>query len=144
MAYRVEFRVIGEPQTKGSFRALLGKNGRPFVIPDNAHSKAWEKAVRLVADRVKPPEPLDCPLRVEVEFTLERPLKPKFAAAPAARLDLDKLLRSTLDALTDVIYRDDSRIVELVASKRFGSPIGARIVVASLESQDQLPGLVVL
>ncbi len=132
MPFSVEFRVLGEPQPKGSWKALIGKHGRAFVVPDNAHSKAWERAVAMAGLRVKPPRPLDCPVRVEIEFWLARPAKPKFADAPAARIDLDKLIRSTGDALTGLLYVDDSRIVELVAAKKFGPVSGARIKVTAL------------
>ena len=138
MSWSVEFRVLGSPQPKGSARALLDRDGRPFVVPDNSKSRVWERAVALVASRVKPEAPLDQPLRLEVEFWLERPAKPKFAAAPAARIDLDKLLRSTGDALTGLIYVDDSRIVEIAATKKWGPPLGAQIRVSTVEDKNQL------
>lgn len=65
---------------------------------------------------------MDGPLSVEVVFTVRKP-----ASAPKTRItwpttrdsgDIDKLLRSTLDALTTAgAIADDSRIVEVTARK---------------------------
>jgi Holliday junction resolvase RusA-like endonuclease len=65
---------------------------------------------------------LDGPLSVEITFTVRKP-----ASAPKRRLtwptsrdsgDIDKLLRSTFDALTTAkAIADDSRIVEAAARK---------------------------
>ncbi len=141
MSFSVEFRVIGEPEPKGSWVPFINpRTGRTQMRPDNPRSTKWEHAVRLVASRVKPAQPLDCPVRLEVEFSLLRPENPKFSDAPAARLDLDKLVRTVGDALTGLIYRDDSRITELVATKKFATPPGARIRVISLDHQEELPG----
>jgi Holliday junction resolvase RusA-like endonuclease len=70
------------------------------------------------------PEPLDGPLSLEVVFTVRKP-----ASAPKRRVtwpttrdsgDIDKLLRSTFDALTTAgAIADDSRIVEITARKVF-------------------------
>lgn len=70
------------------------------------------------------PEALDGPLSLEVVFTVRKP-----ASAPKRRVtwpttrdsgDIDKLLRSTFDALTTAgAIADDSRIVEVVSRKVF-------------------------
>lgn len=69
-------------------------------------------------------ESLDGPLSVEIVFTVRKP-----ASAPKRRVtwpttrdsgDIDKLLRSTFDALTTGgAIADDSRIVEVTARKVF-------------------------
>lgn len=69
-------------------------------------------------------QPLDGPLRVEATFTVVKP-----ASAPKRRTtwpttrhsgDLDKLLRSCFDALTDAgAIADDSRVIEVTARKVF-------------------------
>lgn len=73
-----------------------------------------------------PPAPLDGPLSVEIVFTVRKP-----ASAPKTRItwpttrdsgDIDKLLRSSLDALTTAgAIADDSRIIEITARKVFPS-----------------------
>lgn len=72
------------------------------------------------------------PLTLSVVFTLPRPaghyrtgryaelLRPNAPPAPATRPDLDKLIRSTLDALTDAgTMTDDGLVVALSAAKTY-------------------------
>ena len=61
------------------------------------------------------------PVRVQLEFVLPRPTSlPKSKPTPAAvkRPDTDKLVRAVLDALTGVVWGDDSQVVALHATKR--------------------------
>ena len=70
------------------------------------------------------------PIAVVIDFYLQRPSSaPKRRTMPDRRPDLDKLLRSTFDALTTAsVIEDDARIV--VARKHFAmSGCGARIYV---------------
>jgi Holliday junction resolvase RusA-like endonuclease len=41
---------------------------------------------------------------------------------PTVPPDLDKQIRSILDALTGVAYGDDSQVTRILASKEYGSP----------------------
>lgn len=75
-------------------------------------------------EAVRPPEPLDGPLSIDITFTVAKP-----ASAPKTRVtwpttrhsgDIDKLLRSTFDAITQGgAIADDSRVVEVTARKVF-------------------------
>ncbi len=63
---------------------------------------------------------IDAPVRVELTFVLPKPLSaPKRKITyPSKKPDIDKLCRSTLDALTTAgLIRDDARVIELVARK---------------------------
>jgi Holliday junction resolvase RusA-like endonuclease len=65
-------------------------------------------------------------------FLLKRPkshyrvngaLKPwAVDARPTGKPDADKLARSTLDALTGIIFTDDALVVRLVAEKFYAEP----------------------
>lgn len=97
--------------------------------------------MRIVASKFKPEPLLDEPLQLVLKFVVERPGKPKFADAPAVAADLDKMVRAVGDALTGVIWVDDSRVVELIASKRFGDgpkDHGCEITVRGLALQQRL------
>jgi hypothetical protein len=62
------------------------------------------------------------PVSIEVTFTLRKPASaPKRRTTwPQRKPDLDKLLRSTFDALGDAgVWVDDSQVVEVVARKVF-------------------------
>jgi crossover junction endodeoxyribonuclease RusA len=60
------------------------------------------------------------PVVMELEFVLYRPkATPKSKTTPATKApDIDTLCRAILDALTNVIYRDDAQVVHLDATKR--------------------------
>ena len=60
------------------------------------------------------------PVSLDVTFTMPRPKSAKAGSRPATRPDLDKLLRSTKDALkTAGVYEDDGRVVSVIAQKYF-------------------------
>lgn len=110
------------PAPQGSKRHI----GRGRLLEQSERVAPWRAAVdqatrRAVAE-ARLAGPLDGPLSVEVAFTVRKP-----ASAPKRRLtwpttrdsgDIDKLLRSTFDALTTGgAVADDSRIVEVTARK---------------------------
>jgi Holliday junction resolvase RusA-like endonuclease len=77
------------------------------------------------------------PIAVVIDFYLQGPSSaPKRRTMPDRRPDLDKLVRSTFDALTTAsVIEDDARIVEIVARKHYAtSGCGARISVRSAAS----------
>lgn len=93
------------------------------IIDDNPRTKPWRKAVHAAAAAAMHDLPaFDGPLSIEVIFTVHKPVSaPKTRVTwPTTRSsgDIDKLLRSTFDALTTAgAIADDSRIVEVTARK---------------------------
>lgn len=119
--------VWGTPQPQGSMRAFLPKGrARPIVTSDNPKNKPWRDQVALVALAGRPRGFVlwTGPVELQAVFHLPRPRRPRHAE-PTARPDVDKLLRSCLDALTGVLWRDDSQVTSLSARKRYVAP-GAR------------------
>jgi len=114
----VGFYVIGTPAPQGSKRAFVVK-GRPVLAESSKAVRPWREAVKAAAYEVRPLGPLDGPLELRVAFTLPRPKSaPKRRTAPDTRPDLDKLLRSTCDAIGEAgIWVDDARVVNVVAGK---------------------------
>lgn len=111
--------VDGTPGPQGSKRHV--GNGR--MVESSKKVKPWRTAVAKAARASIPKdwELLDGPLHVEVIFHLPRPeSKPKTIDVPAIRYpDVSKLLRSTEDALTKIIWADDARIVHADARKQY-------------------------
>lgn len=67
------------------------------------------------------------PVVVRLEFEMQRPRSHEKLTSPPryvtnrARGDIDKLQRAVLDALTEAaVWYDDSQVVEVHASKRYG------------------------
>lgn len=107
--------VPGRPAPQGSKRHL----GNGVMVESSKSVKPWRVDVAW-AVRAVCPEPIDGPVRLDLQFVMPRPKStPKRSTPPAVkRPDVDKLARAVLDAITGVVVSDDSQIVDLRASKR--------------------------
>lgn len=129
--------VYGRPQPAGSKRAFVNRRtGRAHVVDAAKGSAPWKQEVAgtaLEACGGVPPL-LDGPLILDVKFYLARPrghyrtgrnahlLRDAAPGHPATRPDTTKLLRAVEDALTGIVWTDDSLIVYQIASKHYGLP----------------------
>jgi crossover junction endodeoxyribonuclease RusA len=129
---RLAFTVYGVAQPKGNMRAIhLTGMKFPIVTESNRNVKSWAQLVAEGANHALADLPadqralLDGPVRLTVAFYLPRPKKyHKRAAAHVTAPDWDKLARAIGDALTQVVYRDDSQIVEAVIGKFYADVDG--------------------
>ena len=114
----IVIRVFGTPAPKGSMKLVEYGKGkrrlpRPIMVADNSHElQAWSRAVATCARvaMIGKAMYVDTALAVRATFILPRPASVK-RLMPSVRPDLDKLIRSTLDAMTGVVFDDDARIV---------------------------------
>lgn len=132
----VSFWVGGEPAPQGSKRHVGG--GR--LIESSKKLPAWREAVRSAAAEHAPKEPFDQPVILWADFYLPKPKKPRFWS-PAVTPDLDKLLRALNDGLeAGGVVRNDSRVVEVSASKNYVSKLhpdaGVRVTVIPVREVD--------
>jgi crossover junction endodeoxyribonuclease RusA len=119
----LSFTVYGVAQPQGSTKAFMPKGARyPVVTSDNPQLKGWRQLVAEGASAALQGVGMntDGPVSVEAHFFLPRPkslgIKTK---SHLTRPDIDKLSRALLDALTGVIWRDDSQVVTLLVSKKY-------------------------
>jgi Holliday junction resolvase RusA-like endonuclease len=144
---RIVIEVLGSPAPKGSGRAImLGGKARHIASGSDVNAKrlrAWDTAVREAAAAavgyVLTPTFVGVPLRLWITFRLVRPaghwgkrgLRPGAAPFPTTKPDLSKLVRSTEDTLTGIVFDDDSRIVAATVVKVWAEPgrEGATITV---------------
>lgn len=138
--YVLDVFVPGHPRPQGSIRAIVHKHtGRAVAIKDNNRTqKTWRGDVRDTVERHWSDPPIDGPVFVGCDFVMPRPLStPKRRTPPAVKKpDGDKLLRAVWDALTHVVWTDDSRIISWSGTKRLaglGETPGCRIRVAHAE-----------
>lgn len=117
----IEFFVPGKAAPQGSKRHV----GRGILIESSKEVGPWRERVALAAHShtqslIEKPQQVV----VDVHFVLPRPASaPKTKTLPATkRPDLDKLARAILDALTDVVYQDDSQVTALLLAKRIAEP----------------------
>jgi Holliday junction resolvase RusA-like endonuclease len=140
----VSFTVLGVAQPKGSAKAFAfrRKNGSlgAAVTSDNRSLKGWETMVRSAAQQQCGGAFFDGAVRLAVVFFLPRPKsKPASVKHHLTRPDLSKLLRGIEDALTGVLWMDDSSVVEIVARKAYAAARPeARIIVDDAEPVTQL------
>lgn len=116
----IRFFVDGKPAPQGSKRAFKVGN-RVNLVEMSKTLPEWRRRVTEAAKQAmgaKPPTV--APIALTVIFRLPKPAKPKWPI-PATRPDLDKLLRSVNDAMTGIVYVDDSQIVTIVAEKRYAT-----------------------
>ncbi len=140
----ISFFVAGTPVPKGSAKAFVVK-GRAIVTQDNgAKQKPWASAISYTAAQHKSALIIG-PVSISVIFTMPR-LKGHYGTGSKAALikqnaplyhtskpDLDKLLRCVKDALTGVIWKDDSQVAIVSRlSKSYGDRPGVLITVEEL------------
>ena len=118
--------VPGLPQPQGSSRAFV-RGGRAVVTSANPKLRQWRDrlALAISAKRLETKVPrYDGAVRVHMRFYLPRPKSaPKRVTYPTTRPDVDKLVRGCFDALSDAgVWRDDSQVVEVTATKCFAQP----------------------
>lgn len=133
-AMAVTITVYGNPAPKGSKRFVgLSKTGRGILIESSKREKPWAEAVKWAAvefaNNQKPYVPgvlVRGPVAVTMTFTMPKPKSaPKNRRTwPDRKPDVDKLVRSTCDALVaGGVFEDDARIVHLTALKVFPGEI---------------------
>ena len=129
----IKFFVPGTPAPQGSKKAF--KRGKKIVLVEMSEKlPAWRDAVSRVASDHAPDEPLDCALRVSMDFYLPAPAKSRFGKHPAGVPDLDKLARAVNDGITaGKLWTDDSRVCSLHVRKHWTDDTpGASITVEPL------------
>lgn len=139
--------VVGIPQPAGSKRAFSIKKGgvhigKVAVTDSNPKSREWKTLVQVIAARYmrdKGLEMSDCPITLDLRFYYTRPkghynskglLTPSAPRRHTIKPDATKLLRGTEDALTGVVYRDDSQVCRLIVTKEYSDKPGVDIRVS--------------
>lgn len=138
----IRFQVSGQPAPQGSKRYI----GKGRMIEMSKKVRPWRDAVCMAASSAMHKDgintPLEVPIALQIVFLILRPkshygkgshaerVKDSAPKVPASTPDLDKLVRSTCDALTDAgIWKDDSQVVSLYARKVFAPKSGAMIII---------------
>lgn len=140
---RASISISGIPRPGGSKTATLIRrkggaivmcNGRPLITTREAgtHTKEWRALVAYTARQQYQGEPIRGPIRLSAIFFMPRPkghfrtgkrageLKPDAPQWHTCKPDRTKLMRSTEDALTGILWADDTLIVAGPVEKRYG------------------------
>jgi Holliday junction resolvase RusA-like endonuclease len=131
---KIEFTVFAEAVPQGSKRAFVRGNRAYVVNVKDKQLKDWRQQVAQEALSVLPEgfELMLGPAYLEVLFIRPRPashfgtgrnagtVKASAPSFPTTRPDTLKLARSVEDALTGIVWRDDSQVVEHRMRKIWG------------------------
>ena len=148
----IAFSVAGIPAPQGSKRHV----GNGIMVEMSKELKPWRLAVQCAAHDAMQSSgmrfPLSGPLHLKIVFMFKRPkghygtgknggrLKPSVPFFYAKTPDIDKLVRSTSDALTiSGLWIDDGQVAELSVIKLYSDAgkSGAFITVATMDEQTQ-------
>jgi len=135
----IQFFVAGIPQQQGSSRAFIPKGwNRAVITSDNPKLKGWRQVVAGVAQEHRPVVLIEGGVEISLIFHMPKPtsLAKKGFTLHTKRPDLDKLIRGILDALTGVIWKDDSQVWHVEAMKRYSDSPGVEVKVADATEPD--------
>jgi Holliday junction resolvase RusA-like endonuclease len=132
---QIHFTAYARPEPQGSMKGFVlpGKgSAKPRAILTSVNSKmkpyrneVSRVAIVAVADAGSgmPVAGKHVPVGLCLDFYLARPESiPKKRTRLVVKPDIDKLVRSTSDALSGILYADDAQIVDLNVRKHYGSP----------------------
>jgi crossover junction endodeoxyribonuclease RusA len=119
----IAFSVEGKPIQQGSMRAF---NNR-IVHNKTKDLMEWRSKVGQAA-HLAGCTPITGAITISMRFRYLRP-KSVIRTQPTVPPDLDKQIRSILDALTGIAYVDDSQVVEITATKGYHTTQGVDVVI---------------
>ena len=116
-----EISIPGKPNPKG--RPRRGRYGGVYTPKD---TRQWETMAKTMIRLQWRKSPLDGPLYVSITACYAIPQswsKKKRSTPPerTAKPDLDNIIKSALDAMNGVVYKDDSQVCKIVAEKRYST-----------------------
>ena len=143
---QIKFVVYAKPQPQGSMKGFVlpgkwGAKPRAILTSANPKMKPYRQELTLTAMSAVAEAGFECPLAPKhvpislvIDFYLERPKSiPKRRSQIVVKPDLDKLIRSTTDAMTGILYQDDAQIIEFSVRKHYGVPERAEISACVIE-----------
>jgi Holliday junction resolvase RusA-like endonuclease len=128
--------VFGKPVAQPRPRITVKGSFPHAYIPEKHAIHAWKALIQDkvsdVADSFEEslwPDHLSG-FVVDLVFILPRPKSlPKKVVEHIKKPDIDNLCKAVLDAMSGIIYKDDSQVTKLTAQKIYGEDIGCRIEV---------------
>lgn len=127
------FNVEGIPAAQPRVKAYVRGKHAAVYTPKTANS--WKDCVKCAGILARPKSPLQGPLFVSMTFAMPRPkahyrsgkysgeLRLTAPGHVTAKPDFDNLMKSTVDALTEIgFWRDDSQLAQVQFKKMYCSP----------------------
>ena len=127
----IQIVVEGTPRPGGSKTPGISKSGKLFVRDANPLTAVWKAEVADAANVQYWGELLAGPVSCRFHFRFARPkhhfrkngkLRPDAPYFHTITPDLDKIVRSTSDALTGIVWTDDALVCSRAEEKRYCNP----------------------
>jgi Holliday junction resolvase RusA-like endonuclease len=129
MTFQVMFTVEGTPVGKG--RPKFARRGNFVSTYTPTKTRDYETLIAEAASQAMgSSEPLKTPIAAYIYITVPIPAsysKKRSAACldglerPCKKPDADNILKAYFDAMNGIVYEDDSQIVSIHATKRYGA-----------------------
>jgi Holliday junction resolvase RusA-like endonuclease len=139
----VAFVVAGEPVAKGRPRAFSSPTGIRMHTPKA--TKAYERSVQAAAGAaMRGTIPFGRPVALYVAIFLPIPASWPKKKQTLARIevvaatnkpDADNVLKAIKDGMNGIVFEDDSQVVEVAASKKYGTEPRVEVRVQELDKQ---------
>lgn len=132
----IKFVIHTTPTGKGRPRVVIAK-GKPHAFTPLRTMIAEQEIKMAVYQRYKElPFSPGTPLRLSVVFYMARPKSlPKQVTEHTKKPDIDNLLKTLMDGLSGYLVHSDAEVVQIIASKRYGSPARIEFEVEELEQK---------
>lgn len=124
--------IPGHARPKGSWTPGRSKSGQMFLRHASGNTAEWCKRAKEMVPAEWHGPLITGPVGLHFRFLLPR-LKTVIRRYPTGKRegDLDKLIRALYDAMTGVVYEDDSQVVDSTESKRYtNGELGVEVIVA--------------
>jgi len=136
MAARYTIRIPGVARGKGRARAT--KRGTVYTPAATVNAEAWVKSCAF--DQIGQPlliTPVHVSVAIEVEVPASWSKKRREAALigevrPTGKPDLDNCIKLLMDGLNKIAWHDDSQVVRLTASKRYGPNPLTEVIITEI------------
>ena len=134
MVDSMAFFVPGKPIPQPRHRVAVRGRFPTAYIPKEHPVHAWKRHVESCAVAVLNEREIvrqwdrECALHLILAFYLPRPKSNK-TQLPRCRPDLDNLDKAVMDALTGLLWSDDSQVVWLASEKVWSDPKDAGVKV---------------
>lgn len=116
-AFYARLRVIGVPKAQPRVKAT--KRGNHAGVYTPATAKSWKELISFESAPLAGRQ-IEGPIALRIHFALRRPKIRKKDIYVTTKPDIDNLLKSTMDALTDrAVWRDDALIAEISVKKTY-------------------------
>ena len=136
----MQITIEGKPEPQ--LRPRATRIGNSIRLYDPKTTTNYKNHVKLSAKQQWKGKPLECPLVVELDIYRQIPkstskkrrkLMNERVIRPTVKPDLSNYVKGIEDALSGIVYKDDSQIVDLIARKFYSDNPRVEIRVSKLD-----------